>query len=70
MGNAKHIAIRKRVINEESVLYFKEIYTKLTGHNFTPYATLIKHSGIYDHAFPVNETRKTLLNIGKEAKAT
>ena len=71
--NAKNITIRKRVINEESILYFKEIlhevdwtylYTLCNPNQAYSYF-LCTFSGIYDHVFPVKEMeikRKTLLN--------
>ena len=71
--NAKHITIRKRVINEESILYFTEslhevdwthLYT-LCDPNQAYSFFLRTFSGIYGHAFTVKEMkrkRKTLLN--------
>ena len=71
--NTKHITIQERVINVQSILYFKKIlhevdwtnlYT-LSNTNQTYSYFLRIFSAIYDHAFPVKEMkikRKTLLN--------
>ena len=71
--NTKHITIQKRVINDQSILYFKEILHEVDWtHLYTlsnpnqAYSYFLRiFSAIYDHAFPVKEMkikRKTLLN--------
>ena len=71
--NAKHITKRKRVSNEEFILYFKEILHKvdwthlyaLCNPNQAYSYVLHTFSGVYDHSFLVKEMkikRKTLLN--------
>ena len=63
--NAKNITIHKRVINEQSILYFKEIlhevdwthlYTLCNPNQAYNYFLRI-FGGIYDHAFPVNKMK-------------
>ena len=71
--NTKHITIQKRVINDQFILYFKEILHEVDWtHLYTlsnpnqAYSYFLRiFSAIYDHAFPVKEMkikRKTLLN--------
>ena len=61
--NTKHITLQERVINEQSILYFKEIlhevdwthlYTLCNPSQAYSYFLFI-FSGIYDHAFPVRK---------------
>ena len=63
--NARNITIQKKVINEQSILYFKEIlhevdcthlYTLCNPNQAYSYFLRI-FGGIYDHAFPVNEMK-------------
>ena len=71
--NTKHITIQKRVINDQSILYFKEILHEVDWtHLYTlsnpnqAYSYFLRiFSAIYDHAFPVKEMkikRKKFLN--------
>ena len=66
--NTKHITIQKRVINDQSILYFKEILHEV---DWTHLYTLSNPNQAYScflrifSAFPVKEMkikRKTLLN--------
>ena len=65
LENTKHITIQKRVINDQSILYFKEILHEVDWTHFytlsnpnQAYSYFLRiFSAIYDHAFPVKEMK-------------